>query len=78
MERSPKNLLEQRPEGDLKTSGTLASGFNGVRIHPKILESSQGIRCIWHLGAIHVQSSMLGFIADSTFSPRWGMQQDCK
>lgn len=76
----PKALLVQRPEDDLtNTSGTLASGFNGIRIHAEILDSSQGIRSIWHVGAIgEVQSSALGFTAGSAFSPRWGMQQDCK
>lgn len=66
----PKALLEQRPEGDLtKTSGTLASGFSGIRIHSKILDFSQGIRSIWHVGAIgDVQSSALGLMAGSAFS----------
>lgn len=79
MEGCPKSSTGAETRGDLaKTSGTLASGFSGIRIHPEILDSSPRMRSAWHVGAIGgVQTSALAFAAGSAFSPRW-VQQDCK
>lgn len=76
----PKALLEQRAEcGLTRSSGSLARGLDGIRIHPSILNSSQGIRSFWSGAALgDVQSSALIFPTGSAFSPSCGMQQDCK
>lgn len=86
MEGSPKSSAEC----DLtRSSGTLARGFDGIRIHPLILDSSQGIGSLWNssqgIGSIwpvdaleDVQISALILTTASAFSPRYAMLQDCK